>query len=87
MILSIVNKSGRVTDGAPVMVGKREGFVKLIDDAIDAQNSCLMKYHCIVCQENLCTKALKMNNIMQIIIKTEFLKSQGIESLPVPGIP
>ena len=47
--LSIVNISGRVTDGAPVMLGKREGLVKLTEDvAIAAPNSCLMKYHCIV---------------------------------------
>ena len=58
--MSIVNISGIVTDGAPVMVGKREGLLKVIeDDAIANQNSCLMKYHCIVHQENLCTKALK----------------------------
>ena len=61
--------SGRVTDGALAVAGKREGLVKLIeDDAIADQNSHLMKYHCIVHQENLCTKTLKMGNIMQIII-------------------
>ena len=67
--LSILNIPGIVTDGAAVMVGKREGLVKLIEDnETAAQNSCLMKYHCIVHQENLCTKTLKMGNIMQIII-------------------
>ena len=80
--------SGRVTDGALAVAGKREGLVKLIEDnATAAQNSCLMKYHCIVHQENLCTKGLKMDNIMQIIINSVHHKSQGIESLPVPGIP
>ena len=70
--MSTVNIPGIVTDGAPAMVGKREGLVKLIEDnAIATQNSHLMKYHCIVHQENLCTKALKMGNVMQII-KTEF---------------
>ena len=52
--LSTVNIPGIVTDGAPAMVGKREGLVKLIEDnAIATQNSHLMKYHCIVHQENL----------------------------------
>ena len=38
-----------------------------------------MKNHCIVHQENLCTKALKMVNIMQIIIKTiNFIKAKGL---------
>ena len=85
---SIVKITGIVTDGIPVMAGKREGLVKSPeDDAITVRNSHSMKYHCVVHQGNLCTKALEMDNIMQIIMKTEFHKSQGIESLPGPGIP
>ena len=69
--LSIVNISGIVTDGALVMVGERQGLVKLIEDnGFAAQNSHLMKYHDTVNQENLCKKSLKMDNVMQIIIKT-----------------
>ena len=62
------------------MAGKREGLVKLIDDnAIAAQNPCLMKYHCIVHQENLCPKALQMDNAMQIIIKTvNFIRAKEL---------
>ena len=68
--MSIVNIPGVVTDGALAMAGKK-GPIKIIeDDAIATPNSHLMKYHCIVHQENLCTKALKVDNIMQIIIKT-----------------
>ena len=79
--LSVVNISGIVTDGALMM-----GLAKLIEDnAIAAQNSHLTKYYCIVHHENLCIKALKMDNIMQII-ETEFHKSRGIESSPIPGI-
>ena len=71
------------------MVGKREGLVKLIeDDTSTAQNSRLMKYRCIVHEENVCTKALKMDNVMQIISKTvNSIRAKGIESSPVPGIP
>ncbi|XP_041419118.1 general transcription factor II-I repeat domain-containing protein 2-like [Xenopus laevis] len=78
--LSFVNISGIVTDGAPAMVGRREGLVKLIEnDAIAAKNSHLMKYHCIVHQENLCAKALKMDNIMQIVIKAvNFIRAKGL---------
>ena len=78
--MSIVNISGIVTDGAPAMVGKRKGLIKLIkNNAIATQNSCLMKYYCIVHQENLCTKGLKMDNIMQIIIKTvNFIRAKGL---------
>lgn len=71
--------SGRVTNGAPVMTGKREGLIKLIDDAIVAQNSCLMKYHWIVNQENLCAEALKMDNAMQIVINiVNFIRAEGL---------
>ena len=78
--LSIVHVSGTVTDGAPVMAGEREGLIKLIeDDAIVTHNSCLMKYHCIIHQENVCTKALKMDNVVQIIIKTvNFITAKGL---------
>jgi len=41
------------------VVGKKEGLIKLMeDDAIATSCSCLMKYHCIVHQENLRVKAL-----------------------------
>ena len=46
---------GITTDGAPAMVGKREGLVKLIEN----EALLLMKYHCIIHQENLCSKSLK----------------------------
>ena len=78
--LSIINISGIVTDGALAMVGKREGLAKLTEDnAIAAPNSHLMKYHCIIHQENVCTKALKMDNVVQIIIKTvNFITVKGL---------
>ena len=78
--LSIVNISGIATNGAPAMIGKRDGLVKLIqDDAIASQNLCMMKYHCTVHQENLCAKALKMDNIMQIVIKdVNFIRAKGL---------
>lgn len=45
--LSIVNIFGPVTDGAPLMVGKRGGLRKLIEvSAIAAPNSLLMKNPC-----------------------------------------
>ena len=77
--MSIVNISGIVADGASGMVGERERLVKLIDDAIATQNSHVMKCHCLVHEENLCTEALKMENIMQIIIKImHFIRAKGL---------
>ncbi|XP_023227897.1 general transcription factor II-I repeat domain-containing protein 2A-like [Centruroides sculpturatus] len=78
--LSLSNISGIITDGAPAMIGKKEGLVKLIEnDAIAVENSRLMKYHCILHQENLCAKALKMDHVMQIVVKTvNFIRARGL---------
>jgi len=47
------------------MVGKKRDLIKLIEDnAIAADNSCLMNYHGIIHQENLCVKALKIDSLM-----------------------
>ena len=68
---------------------EREGLVKLIEDGANAaQNWYLMKYYCTVHWENLGTKALKMDNVMQIISKTvNSIRAKGIESSSIPGIP
>ncbi|KOC59906.1 General transcription factor II-I repeat domain-containing protein 2, partial [Habropoda laboriosa] len=69
----------------PAMVGKKEGLIKLIEDnAIAAKKLHLMKYHCIVYQINLCAKALKMDNVMQIVIKVmNVIRAKG---LIIPGV-
>ena len=72
--------SGITTDGAPAMVGKREGLVKLIEDeALRSGNTILMKYHCIIHQENLCAESLKIESVMNVVIKTvNFIRSRGL---------
>ena len=75
--LKLVNISDIATDDVSVMVGKK--------DAITTNSPHLMKYHCIIHQQNLCAKALKMNKVMQVITKSA--KVQCIESLPIPGAP
>ena len=77
--LTFVDISGIATDSFLVMVGKKEGLTKIIEyDAITTDSSCLWKYHCIMHQENLCAKALKMGNVMQIIKTMNFIKSKGL---------
>ena len=70
--MSIINISGVVTDGALATAGKGEGLAKLIeDDAVAAPNSRVMRYYYLAQhQENVCTKALKMNNATQIFTQT-----------------
>lgn len=62
------------------MVDKKEGLTKLTEDsAIITDNSCLIKHHCIIHQENLCVEALNMDNVVQIFIKAvNFIKCNGL---------
>lgn len=56
--LNLTNISG--IDGAPDIVGKKEGFVKWIENsAITFKNLNLMKDQCILHQEHLRARSLK----------------------------
>jgi hypothetical protein len=78
--LQLNNLSGLTTDGAPAMVGKHEGLVKLIEnEACKVGNTSMLNFHCIIHQENLCSKSLKMDHVMKVVIKTvNFIKSKGL---------
>lgn len=78
--LSLLNISGVATDGAPAMVGKREGLVTLIADfAKVVGNASIMKYHCIIHQENLCAKSLNIEQVISVVVKTmNFIRSRRL---------
>ncbi|KAG9259865.1 general transcription factor II-I repeat domain-containing protein 2-like [Astyanax mexicanus] len=56
------------TDGAPSMVGKQKGAVKLIEEKVGHP---IMKLHCIIHQENLCAKMSNsdFNDVMATVAK------------------
>ena len=56
------------TDGAPAMVGRHKGAVKLIEEKVGHP---LMKLHCIIHQENLCAKMSNsdLNKVMDTVTK------------------
>ena len=56
------------TDGAPSMVGKQKGAVKLIEEKVGHP---VMKFHCIIHQENLCAKMSNtdFNDVMATVAK------------------
>ncbi|KAG8222407.1 hypothetical protein J437_LFUL004866 [Ladona fulva] len=63
-------RSGIVTTGPSAMVGKKEALSKVIEnDAKKMGNLRFMKYHCVIYQENLCCTNLKMENILNVVIK------------------
>ncbi|XP_043915898.1 general transcription factor II-I repeat domain-containing protein 2B-like [Protopterus annectens] len=76
---TIGNLSGIVTDGAPTMVGKKEGLTTLMEeDAKQISNVRFMKYHCIIHQENLCAQSLKIENGMDVFKTINFIRSRGL---------
>lgn len=72
---------GLATDDAPAMSGKKNGLVGRILEKMRECNCAgeLSVYHCILHQESLCGKALKMENVMttetQIV---NFIRAKGL---------
>ena len=56
---------GVTTDGAPSMIGKINGFITNFLNAVGAQN--VVVSHCIIYQENLCTKVLDFADAWEML--------------------
>uniref|UniRef100_A0A3B4G7C8 SPIN-DOC-like zinc-finger domain-containing protein n=1 Tax=Pundamilia nyererei TaxID=303518 RepID=A0A3B4G7C8_9CICH len=71
---------GLTTDGAPVLCGEKSGLVGRI--RVKMQENCtseLTAYHCIIHQERLCGKVLKMGDVMITITQTvNFIRTKGL---------
>ena len=80
--LKLHNLCGITTDGAPSMVGKEKGIVALLEKEriISGSNTVkLVKVHCIIHQENLCSKSLRMKSVMEIVVKTiNYIRARGL---------
>lgn len=59
--------SSITTDGAPAMIGKNKGFVRLCTK--DELFPKFFTYHCIVHQQVLCSKVLSLNHVLNPITK------------------
>ena len=57
---------GLTTDGAPAICGQKSGLVGRIQENHAGE---LTVYHCIIHQESLCGKALKMEHVMSTITR------------------
>ncbi|UYV66404.1 hypothetical protein LAZ67_4001561 [Cordylochernes scorpioides] len=69
------------TDGAPSMTGKTNGFVALLREKLSeiSDGSNIHHTHCIIHQEVLCTKVIKMENVLTPIKKfINFIRSRGL---------
>lgn len=79
--------SGICTDGAPSMIGKGKGAIKLIIDDIETNHgndNCFKRddviiIHCLIHQQNLCAKVLSMDHVMNIVVKTvNYIRSHAL---------
>lgn len=66
------------TDGAPSMIGRKAGVVVKLREKVHLANpeQVFWNFHCILHQEALCCKSLKMEHVMRVVIDT-FYQSQG----------
>ena len=69
------------TDGAPSMVGRKAGVVVKLREKVREANpdQVFWNFHCILHQEALCCKNLKMEHFMSVVIATvNFIRARGL---------
>lgn len=69
------------TDGAPSMIGKKAGVVTKFREKVQALNGGdrFWTFHCILHQEALCCKSLKMDHVMEVVVRTvNFIRARGL---------
>ena len=69
------------TDGAPSMVGRKAGVVVKLREKVREANpdQVFWNFHCILHQEALCCKSLKMEHVMSVVIATvNFIRARGL---------
>ncbi|XP_077957581.1 general transcription factor II-I repeat domain-containing protein 2-like [Gasterosteus aculeatus] len=69
------------TDGAPSMIGRKTGVVTKFKEKVQAANGGqrFWTFYCILHQEALCCKSLKMDHIMKVVVQTvNFIRARGL---------
>ncbi|GBP61474.1 General transcription factor II-I repeat domain-containing protein 2A [Eumeta japonica] len=70
------------TDGVPSMVGLRKGFIGILNEKateLNVQKDDLIVLHCIIHQQNLCSKSIRLQNVMNVVVKTiNFIRSRRL---------
>lgn len=74
---------GITTNGAPSLIGKRNGLVGLIQRKLEKENADpAIALHCIIHQQALCSKCLKVDNVMPVVVKCiNYFRSRGLQHL------
>ena len=69
------------TDGAPSMVGSKNGFVSKMkaETSVHKEPKSFIGFHCMIHQQNLCAKSVKFSNIMSTVVScVNFIKSRAL---------
>ena len=69
------------TDGAPAMKSENVGVIGLMKNKLHSLKTGInfASIHCILHQEALCSKSLKMKEVMDVVVKTiNFIRSRGL---------
>ncbi|GBP80505.1 General transcription factor II-I repeat domain-containing protein 2A [Eumeta japonica] len=73
---------GVCTDGIPSMVGLRKGFIGILKEKateLNVQKGDLIVLHCIIHQQNLCSKSIRLQNVKNVVVKTiNSVQSRGL---------
>jgi hypothetical protein len=71
--------SAITTDGAPAMCGEKNGLAGLVKTQCSDFSHQPWTYHCIIHQEVLCSKSLKMQHVMSVVVKTvNFIRARSL---------
>ncbi|TKS65945.1 General transcription factor II-I repeat domain-containing protein 2 [Collichthys lucidus] len=72
---------GITTDGAPSMTGRKNGLVALVKKKLEEEGvEEAIALHCIIHQQALCSKCLKFDNVMSVVVKCiNQIKSRGLK--------
>ena len=73
--------AGITTDGAPAMMGKENGAAALIKKYVHRDHSNqVLTVHCLIHQEALCGKAMRMAHVMDTVVKiVNEIRSKGLK--------
>ena len=70
-------------DGAPSVTGRKHDVVARFKENVYATNGGLdlWTFHCIIHKESLCSKSMKMDHVMEVVVKTvNFIHAKGLNN-------
>ena len=73
--------AGITTDGAPSMTGRKNGLIALVQKKLEEEGvEEDIALHCIIHQQALCSKCLKFDNVMSVLVKCiNQIRSRGLK--------